>query len=77
MQSPLELFAYQPKETLQSWLVYFHNERENFVNLRKGKWHHVGCIPSLPGLSSYWQDKWIEHHLVSPINNFIYYPRDE
>ena len=35
------------------------------------------CIPSLPGLSSYWQDKWIEHHLVSPINNFIYYPSDE
>ena len=41
-QSPLELFAYQPKETLQTWLVYFHNERDNLVNLRKGTWHRVG-----------------------------------
>lgn len=37
----------------------------------------LSCIPSLPRLSFYWQDKWIEYHLVSPINNFIYYPRDE
>ena len=44
MQSPLELFTYQPQETLQSWLVYFHNERDNLVNLRKGKWHHVGYV---------------------------------
>ena len=43
-QSPLELFAYQPKKTLQTWLVYFHNERDNLVNLRRGKWHHVGYV---------------------------------